>query len=201
MNIQTCFTDLPLHGSPYHVYPINSHTPAVAFQAPNTASLYNVSTSPLLTNKLQKMVSYYIDCEPREWVTRSFTLIPSIIQADAEYMSIVIVQQQQQQQAASSKIIWNFSHEFTAHPHEGYMFSILLHECVYFLRFTRAQMLMNVYIGYLSNLDYFCFFFCLFVCLFVNVRYTYMNEFVCLIFCIYILFCTCEMVYVLSFSI
>ncbi|XP_055324154.1 uncharacterized protein LOC129578905 isoform X8 [Sitodiplosis mosellana] len=46
----------PLHGSPYHVYPINNHPPAVqAFQAPNTASLYNVSTSPLLTNKLQKM--------------------------------------------------------------------------------------------------------------------------------------------------
>ncbi|XP_031631281.1 uncharacterized protein LOC116345757 isoform X5 [Contarinia nasturtii] len=47
------------HGSPYHVYqiyPINNHPPAVqAFQAPNTASLYNVSTSPLLTNKLQKM--------------------------------------------------------------------------------------------------------------------------------------------------
>ncbi|XP_055324152.1 uncharacterized protein LOC129578905 isoform X6 [Sitodiplosis mosellana] len=54
---QTCFTEFqPLHGSPYHVYPINNHPPAVqAFQAPNTASLYNVSTSPLLTNKLQKM--------------------------------------------------------------------------------------------------------------------------------------------------
>lgn len=60
---QTYFTEFqPLHGSPYrydHVYPINNHPPAVqAFQAPNTASLYNVSTSPLLTNKLQKMVSY-----------------------------------------------------------------------------------------------------------------------------------------------
>lgn len=56
---QTCFTEFqPLHGSPYHVYPINNHPPVVqAFQAPNTASLYNVSTSPLLTNKLQKMVS------------------------------------------------------------------------------------------------------------------------------------------------
>lgn len=65
MNMQTCFTDLPLHGSPYHVYPINNHPPAVqAFQAPNTASLYNVSTSPLLTNKLQRMVSYYNNTTP-----------------------------------------------------------------------------------------------------------------------------------------
>lgn len=55
----------PLHGSPYHVYPINNHPPVVqAFQAPNTASLYNVSTSPLLTNKLQKMVSTSIQSIP-----------------------------------------------------------------------------------------------------------------------------------------
>lgn len=57
MYLCVCVFLQPLHGSPYHVYPINNHPQAVqAFQAPNTASLYNVSTSPLLANRSQKMV-------------------------------------------------------------------------------------------------------------------------------------------------
>lgn len=85
---QTCFTDFqPLHGSPYHVYPINNHPPAIqAFQAPNTASLYNVSTSPLLTNKLQKMVSNQHDTHfvHLPWLFKmsndlSFGYFPSIL--------------------------------------------------------------------------------------------------------------------------
>lgn len=51
-----CAIVQPLHGSPYHVYPMNNHPPTLnAFQGP-PPSHHSISASPLLTNRLHQQL-------------------------------------------------------------------------------------------------------------------------------------------------
>ncbi|KAJ6632623.1 hypothetical protein Bhyg_16657 [Pseudolycoriella hygida] len=45
----------PMHGSPYHVYPTNNYPAVQAFQGPSTTAVYNMTSSPLLSNRTQHM--------------------------------------------------------------------------------------------------------------------------------------------------